>query len=107
MWARKGDFMVQGKWNQWVPYRGHGYKLGMVTQGSQEKLEVKTSLSSTVRIYLQKKPSEMAQPAATFGAQYQGMKELNLTRCPLPSTGTLWHTHPHPITFKDFGEKGG
>lgn len=52
--------------------------LGMVTQGSQEKLEVKTSLGSTVRIYLQTKPNEMAQPAATLDAQYQGMKELNL-----------------------------
>lgn len=54
----------------------------MVTQESQEKLEVKTSLGSTVRIYLQKEPSETAQPVATLGAPYEEMKELNLTDCP-------------------------
>lgn len=50
MWCKKGDFAVQGRWNQWIPYRGHSYLLGMGTQESQEKLEVKTSLGSTVRI---------------------------------------------------------
>lgn len=68
----------------------------MVTQGSQEKQEVKTSLGFTVRIYLQKEPSEMAQPAVTLDAPYQGMKELNVMGCRPPSTGTLWHNTPTP-----------
>lgn len=91
--------MIQGTWNQWVPCRGPRYKLGMVTQESQENLAFKTSLGYTVRFSLKKESREMAHLAAKLGDQHHGRRELTFTSCPLPSTGTLWH-NPSQINVK-------